>query len=232
MSRIFRVVPNLKKDLVAWWEGQFNGNDSYGTNHLTCNGTASYGLGKVGQAFAMSASTNWWYIESNSNIETGNFDWTWCAWVWPVNNTTAMFPFGKYKYTATTEGEWTVALYGNTSPKKIGLTIWKPDLSDYAEVTKDFTYPGTNWTFLRFGFDVTQNKSFININESGIVYSAALTFTPGPAVNSRLSLGNPTNGAKLSGRVDSVGMWKRLLTDAEGAFLYKSGAGRAYAELQ
>jgi hypothetical protein len=39
--------------LVAWWRGESNAQDSVGTNNGTLGGSAGFGSGKVGQAFAL-----------------------------------------------------------------------------------------------------------------------------------------------------------------------------------
>ncbi len=64
-------VAALPANAVAWWKAENNGLDSIGTNTATAVGSAAYTAGKVGQAFSIPSSGNYFSALAGSGIDIG-----------------------------------------------------------------------------------------------------------------------------------------------------------------
>lgn len=51
--------------LVSWWRAEGNTNDTIGTNHATLNGSVTYALGLVGQAFSFNGTNGYVALPDN-----------------------------------------------------------------------------------------------------------------------------------------------------------------------
>lgn len=85
--------------------------------------------------------------------------------------------------------------------------------------------PVGSFFFFRFWVDPADNKLKARINEGTLLISA-VTLTPATAGAATAVRMQPEINTNLL--VDEVGLWMKVLTDAEGASLYNGGAGRTY----
>lgn len=87
--------------------------------------------------------------------------------------------------------------------------------------------PLNTFVFLRMWVDPSNNRVHCKLNEGTTSSGGAMSpVTTIPAMNLfffRTPIGIAT--------VDEVGIWGRILTDAEGAFLYNGGTGRTFPDL-
>jgi len=88
------------------------------------------------------------------------------------------------------------------------------------------------WNLVTLWHDKTANEICIQIDE-GTADCAAHTLTTHDATGAVL-VGSANAGVStFDGRIDQAGFWKeRVLSSADISFLYNSGNGRAYSELQ
>jgi hypothetical protein len=87
------------------------------------------------------------------------------------------------------------------------------------------------WYFVYADYDAAGNLMRICVND-GTKDSIAHTGGAGGDQNANFILGDmAAGGTALDGSLDQVGFWTRKLTNAEVAWLYNSGNGRAYSEL-
>jgi hypothetical protein len=87
-----------------------------------------------------------------------------------------------------------------------------------------------NWYFLVCWYDLAKGTIQIQVNNGPID-----TLRLEPGISSYDSPHEFTMGASaiyhdgyMNGRIDEVGIWKRILTDEERAALYNQGTGNAY----
>ena len=95
----------------------------------------------------------------------------------------------------------------------------------------NFGSPSTAaWIFIVAWHDSSANTINIKVNNgtaNSASYSSGVNDDTSPFV-----LGATNTGAGfMDGRIDQVGVWKRVLTADEQTFLYNNGNGRAYAGL-
>jgi hypothetical protein len=73
--------------MVAWWPGNGNPNDVFGTNNGALQGSATYAAGKVGQAFSFDGNGDFVQVLNPQNIPAGNSPRTIVAWIKSVGDT-------------------------------------------------------------------------------------------------------------------------------------------------
>lgn len=231
------MANTLLTDLISWWsmnEESGTRDDSHGSNDLADGNTVLYTAGKVGNAADFEATNEeYLWIADNASLSfSGNDDFTfvfWCRlesvaawsqlitkWDWGSNDR----EYQMY-YDDTKE-----RFVGGVSPNGTASTLVDADT---------LGVPATEtWYFIVFYHDSTNDIISIEVNEGGADTEAHATgihddvteFTVGAQRNN-----GAAGGAFLDGEIDEVGLWDRVLTDAEMTWLYNSGNGRSYASL-
>jgi RHS repeat-associated protein len=217
--------------LAAWWslnEASGARNDSHGTNHLTDNNTVASTSGlKTNAASFVTANQEFLSIADNTVLSGGDVDFTISANVYLNSNTSTFVLLNKSDIVATSLMDYRIA--------------YNPGLGFRFRVGPD---GGAQIPYVDSGSDVTTGKwhhviawhdsasNTINIQvDNGAVKSAPYSIGPTDTTYP-FTMGAYSNGATgLDGRVDEAAIYKRILTSSERAWLYNSGAGRAYSEL-
>lgn len=92
------------------------------------------------------------------------------------------------------------------------------------------TISTSTWYFFEMLVNTTAHTLTVNLNRGTAVTTNSITYAANGTDN--LFVGNNLAGtAGWGGRMDSFGMWKRVLTSTELDFLYNAGAGRMYSDL-
>lgn len=201
--------------------------DSFGTNHLTDNNTVTSAVGvaqgpaavpSVGAAAQFTAGNNESLsIASNASLQMGDIAMTFAGWLyfdtWVANRTFA----GKTNATS----EYFFSTTGGDS------FIWS--VKDNGAVhsvnnIRNGFVPG-RWYFVCGYHDPVADTVGFSINGDAFV-TVAYTWGIASTDNNpfKLLVGD-------GGKLDSWGLWKRVLTDADKNWLYNAGAGRVYADL-
>jgi len=200
-------------DIVSWWPGEGNANDSIGTNNGTLMGGASYAPGEVGQAFLFDGSSGYVLIPDSQSLDSFVTNITIELWIF-VNQTT---PNGDWRGIVTkgnsswrlqgVEGENTVNFAAN------GVST---DLSCNKSVNDEqwhhvaAVYDGTNiYMYVDGLLDATKPASgLINQNHDPVLLGA-----------------NPEspNPYYFNGLVDEVTLYNRALSAQEIQNIYESG---------
>jgi hypothetical protein len=85
------------------------------------------------------------------------------------------------------------------------------------------------WYFLDMWFDLPNTTLHLNVNNAASTGVPTASLTGTHAAANAFILGSTAFGSPfLDGIVDSVNLWKRLLTSGERASLYNAGAGLEY----
>jgi hypothetical protein len=188
---------------------------------------ASTGPGGSGgsRVFAI-ADTEWFVRGDHAAISMGDIAVSLAFWAYIDVRAAGVQNFVA-KYTGT-DVEYLVD-YSNSVTK---LRFYVASGTSYANLTNvesTNTPPEATWFFVVCRHDPTNNKLFISVDDgtpAETAYSAG-SWDSG----SDLWIGSNPDNSYLGGRMAKVGIWKKLLSDAEETWLYNSGSGRSYDDI-
>lgn len=218
------MASTLLTSLVSYWkldEASGTRADSHGANSLTSNNSVSSTTGKIGNAADfVPASSQSLSRASNSDLQGGNFDFTFAGWAkFDDYAVSSGFPMAFAKTSGAIEYElfhsgtdiaWRVATVG----------------SGNVLVARPRPTAGT-WFFFECWHDATNDQIGLRLNNDTASTATALGgATVGTGTFRIGARGN--NSLFLDGAIDEVGLWRRLLTSDERATLYNAGNGVTY----
>jgi len=193
---------------------------------LTDNNTVTQAVGKLGNAAQFTAvNSESLTHEDHADLSAANIDFTTTAWVYLDNKTGTQVIVAK----ETSNGgygnyEWSLYYQDTTDRFKYKV---QNGVNSAAIVSADnFGSPSIQtWYLIVVWHDATANTINIQVNggtPNSAGYSAGCFDGSNPFV-----VGGVTDNF-VSGRIDGVGFWKRLLTSDERTALYNSGNGDDY----
>ena len=159
---------------------------------------------------------------------SGNVDFTLAAWVRPTGLATYNTIAGKWNESGSIKE---YVLNWNPTWTQWNLFV-SSNGSSAARVTSEEDMVENGWHFIVGWHDATADKTYIQVNNSGVV-SAAHAGGIFDGAN-EFSIGGysaPTSLHSWNGQIAAVGLWKRVLTSGERTSLFNSGDGKVYAEL-
>jgi len=221
---------SLLTNLISYWkldEASGTRVDSHGTNDLTDNGSVGSGTGIINSAADFESSTPQYLSHSdNSDLSTGDIDFTFACWLKPESVAGNMVIAGKS--TAASGGEEWILRY-NLLADRFRLTVQGG--STYTEIdANSFGFPVVgSWHFVVIWHDSVNNLVGISVNAGTpdtASHTAGVNDGSGP-----FQIGKYPNDPSQywDGLVDEAGFWKRVLTSQERTDLYNSGSGLAYS---
>ena len=222
----FSPTSSLNTSLIAFWRlGEASGTrvDSVGSNDLTDNNTVTQTTGVINNAGQFTRSNNEYLsIADNTDLSTGDIDFSISAWVYFDTNTSSMYIATKFTATGN-QREFTVGFYQPFDRIRAGVST---DGSDDVSLNADnLGSPSTaTWYHIVFWHDATANTINLVVNDgsvdsvshSGGVFDSTADFDIGTLISS---------ADAWDGRIDAVGFWKKVLSSAERTELYNSGNG-------
>lgn len=226
----------LLRDLVAYWKLDENipasaaattRYDSVGLNHLTDNATVTEAGGIRGQAGQFTAANSEYLsIADNSDLQTGNINFTWAAWVYnDANDANTRRIVAK----DDPNGGYQLSINANNDPNPNRFAFYIGAGGGIIATTFGAA-PTGQWIFVVGWFDTSADTINIQINngtvDSATNTSAGMSTSGNPFNMGRYSAG----GGFWNGRIDEIGIWKRVLTAAEKTDLYNSGAGQTITD--
>ena len=220
---------SLLTDLVAHWKLDEVGgtrNDSHGSSHLSEVGLPTGVVGKIGNAVSLNGSTMALSCADNADLSMGDVDFTVAAWVQlastPVGD---MYALGKGVIGAHTH-EYLLGYAGSNGELRFMVA---DSLSSGSISASTFGPVSTStWYFVVAWHDASADTINIQIND-GTVDSDS--YADGSFDSSdAFAIGRPggTAGNYWNGLIDSVSVWRRVLTAGERTQLYNSGSGLDY----
>jgi len=236
----FVSTASLRNNLISWWTldepsagvGAVVRADSFGTNDLGDTGTTESTDGKVNRAADfVPADNNYLSIVDNATLSFGNEDFAFCAWVYLDAKPNNMRLVAKYDNGAN-DREY--LLYFNFAANRF-----------YFSVSSDGTAPGVTsavantlgapalatWYFIVCWHDSVANTLNIEVDDGG-VDSAAHAGGCNDNISPFALGANPVGPAEvLDGRIDEVGIWRRILSADERTILYNDGDGMGYSDV-
>lgn len=225
-------VSSLHNNLIAFWrleEASGTRNDSKGTNHLTDNNTVTQATGKVGFGAQFTiANSEYLSIADNADVSTGDIDFTFACWVYLDAKATTQMIVGKSDATA---GNREYHLYYNQSTDRFLFEVHRATDTGASATANNFGSPtvGT-WYFIVGWHDAAADTVNIQVN-NGTADSTATGGALQASGTAEFDLGRRSFGGSnlyLGGRLDAVGLWKRVLTASERTELFAGAGGREY----
>lgn len=225
-------LPNKLLDkLVSYWpldEQSGNRRDLVGNNTLTDNATVTGNPGPSSNLVLASQftalNTEYLSITSNSSLQTGDIDFTWCFWVY-LDSITGQMMFVA-KYGSAGFREYLVGLNG-------AGTRWLIEVSSdgtaaVSNAAGTLVPTTTAWHFLVAWHDSINDTLNLQVDNDTLGSTA---YSSGVFVGTedlRIGFGNAAGDTATNGRICGVGFWKRVLDASERTWLYKDGIGRLY----
>jgi hypothetical protein len=214
-------------DAVAYWtldEASGTRADTVGTNHLTDNNTVGSAVGKIGTAGSfVRASSEYLSRADNAALSLGASDLTISAWVYlnskpgGPNCIVSKYQSGTNEYLLYYDGSadrFRLLVYTSGSLVWVTANVpGSPALSTWHHVVGTFTLSGAT------GRLIVNDGTADSASGSGTPNDSTWAFTIGA---------NALGTEAFDGRIDEVGIWKRVLTATEITALYNGGAGLTY----
>lgn len=217
----------LLTGLISYWKLNEAGGtrfDSYGVNDLTDSGSTGSVLGMIGNGANFSGTTNL-YHTPGGDFDVGASDFTFAFWV--KMGSVLGFP-GLVCQHADASNDESYILFFAQSPNDAflfdtssnGLTF-DSAVVDTTTISNDVWYYVVAW--------VDQVGGTINIQVNGGVVNSSLFIGPVHSSGQPFRFGQlGSTGNYLTGAMDEVGFWKRVLTPTERTSLYNGGLGLTY----
>lgn len=227
----------LKDNLVAHWKlDETSGDrvDSHASKDLTASANVAYTAGKLGNAAALAAANfDFLTVAEGDGLDTGaDTAWTVACWIKHGSFAQALpFIVGKTNSrSALARCVIGLTLSADRAPQaRVGnnafsaVATWGTPTSDNA------------WHFVVAWHDPAADVVAISVDNgdpvttqwTGGTYNNVYGFHVGAAVT---TTGTVVNGSCYTGAIDSLSVWiDRVLSSADRAELYNSGAGLEYA---
>ncbi len=212
----------LLTSLVAHWrleESSGTRFDAHSGNHLTDNNTVGQAAGKLGNAASFIATNDESLsVADNASVSMGDFDFTIAGWVY---FTTTDFTGVVGKWSA---GTLEYLVYFDGANLRFYVSA---NGSTNVNIANSQGISASTWYFFVAWHDSVANTINLSVNNN----TPALLSHSGGVFDgsSPLYLGHNHEGTTwLNGRLDSVSIWKRVLSAGERTQLYNSGTGLDY----
>lgn len=220
-------------NLVAWWsldETSGTRADSHGSNDLTDNNTVLYGTGVQGNAGDFELSTSEYLsIADNTDLSTGNIDFTICAWV-KAESLGANAAIISKQDTGTPDREYLIG-YANGS-SRFYITVSSDGSATTIEEADNLGAPSTGtWYFIVAWHDAVNDTLNIQVNNGTVDSQAYASGVHDSAADFNIGANNEGGNLYWDGLIDEVAFFKAVLTSEERTWLYNGGNGRVYSDL-
>ncbi len=212
-------------DLISHWrldEASGNAVDAHGTNTLTDTNTVTTAAGKIGTSRQFTATNSEQLaIANNATLDLSASGFTFAGWFY-TDTVAAGFRMMISKDTASAPNRQ-FSFYLNGS---------QPNFEVFNAAGSSLGVPlsavsASTWYFVVGWWDPADSKAYVSINNAAPSVSAgtAALNTSGAA---DFKLGYRNSTFYWDGRIDSVSLWKRVLTSDERTALYAGASGLDY----
>ncbi len=198
--------------IVGWWTGDNTTLDSVGGTVGALLGNATYGPGRINNAFALDGNASGVWVGGLANLEIQNF--TIAAWIQRASSTQATFSANG---TAIIFGFGSGG-YGLGINNTGGVFLTRVDFDN---VTVNAGLTDTNFHHVA----VTKNGTAVTFYVDGVAYPApaygdTFTFSTPAGIGNRAD----TVNSGFFGSIDDVAVFNRPLAPAEIQSIYNAGA--------
>lgn len=217
---------------IAYWkldEASGNRSDSVGANLLTeTSGTIDSVAAKVGNGADFElADSEFFEIADNTDLSTGDVDFTLSGWVKLESKATYQDLVSKYDSASVAE----YTLYYHPGADRFIFEIYNNAGVKVGTVNNGAAVSPGTWYFITAWHDAGANTVNMQVN-NGAVQSGATTGAPSDtAANFRMGADTAAETTFLDGVMDEWAFWKRQLTPQEITALYNNGDGFAFTQI-
>lgn len=212
--------------LEAYWkmdEASGTRVDIVNANDVADNNTVTQAVGKIGNAGQFTqANTEFLSRASTASLTMGDIGFTIAMWIYmdTKGNTTTML------FKGNSGGDFEYLLRYQTGADRL---VWIVE-NDAAQGSVNADGLGSpslaTWYLVIAWHDPTANTLNIQVND-GTVTSAS--YSDGVSADGDpFEIGAIGGASTMSGRIDGVGIWRKILTSQERTDLYNLGAGHDY----
>jgi hypothetical protein len=208
------AASSLLNGLVTYWKlDNLTWADSVGSANLANNGV-TVGTPKLGAGSAEFDGTNYLSLVSNPAVQMGDIDFTITCWALLDTLTSSVAIVSKGNVT----DEYWLGFSG-------AATNFRFYVNNNA-LTATAPVSASTWYFLTAWHEAAANTIYLQVNNGTPV---SLTTSSTPTIGTTdFNIGADPIPRLFDGRIDEVGIWKRVLTLSEISDLYNSGSGLSY----
>ena len=205
-------------EMVSWWSGENSALDRAGTNDGALMNEATYGTGRVGQAFSLDGVDDYITVPNNPSLNPSTI--TVNAWILSNNSPGTYAPpiVQKSDYRG-----YTLELTADSSQVKFWVKLEKtnPDWTNWVGSPGGTLTPGT-WTHVAGIYDGTAVSLYMNGQLIGSTPEVASIVHS----ESDLNIGRNSYETRpfFKGLIDEVGIFNRALSPEEIAAIYNAGS--------
>lgn len=217
--------------LISYWdldEGEGVRYDSKSTNHLTDNGPSGYAVDAIFDYVASFDPPEHLAHADNAELSVGDIDFCVAGWFYLKDKDTSQGLAAQYT-TSGNQRAWQLAYVLGTDQFE---AIFSDDGESSVIILEDTVLGSPSagtWYFIVLWHDATANTVNMQINNGSISsesWSLGVKDSTGD-----FTIGG-VNGGGSDSKISRFGFWKNgLLSAAEKTWLYNSGAGRSYDEI-
>lgn len=221
-------------NLVAWWRGEGNANDSVGGLNGTLQNGATFAPGKVGQAFSLDGVNDYVNVSASTSLNVGAGNGlTIDAWINPAD-ISAQHPLVEWNNSV---GSWGVHLWISVTccvPSAVGPGNLYANIIDsnggFHVISSAPNLITTNaYQHVAVTYEKTSGIATLYLNGSTVAQQNLGVFTPQTTYDMQMGVrrSGGGNGTPYKGTIDEVELFNRALTASEIQSIYSAGsAGR------
>ena len=217
--------------LVSYWkmeETSGNRSDSNSAITLVDGNTVTYNNGIIGNGAQFTlANSEYFSTTSTGLVDFGDSNYTIACWVYldskPAGPNSMLIAT---KYQSDTVRDFLIQYVG--SDQDFRFIVYDGSTSTIGIVSNDVVADIGKWYFLVVYHDATNNLVGISVN--GLAPTTAATTGTAGLTASLFYVGNREGAAPFpwDGKIDEMGVWRRVLTPTEINYLYNNGRGKTY----
>lgn len=228
----------LRDSLVSWWELNETGGtreDAHGSYDLTDYNTVGYGTGKQGNCADLEASNSEYFARSSD-----------CLGLSATGDLSIGFWIKFETSGATPQNFFSFNIQNGSDDKQLSADIGVAgsNIVRFMEGNEVGSITNASWTptvgtwyYISFTYKYNTASTGMNFYVNGVLIasgSSTSTYVSGTVASFTLGAltfgsGLPPYGRYIDGLLDEVGVWSRVLSQAEIYQLYNGGAGIPYS---
>ena len=199
-------------------EADGDANDYHGGLTLTDNNTVTSTDGNFGTARQFTAANSEYFSLDDRRLDVDGGSFTFALWL-KLDSTSV---FGR-----------TLLCKNNSGAREYLLNVDGASALNFVTgdgtATTATTISTGTWYFVVGGYDAGNALAFIQLNDEAMVTAAVATPAAAEAVEFRLGRDKDLAVSEYwDGAIQSVGFWRRVLSEGDIARLYNNGAGLPY----
>jgi hypothetical protein len=215
---------SLDTSIYGVWNGENNANDSVGGNHGVGTGGLTYSTGKVGSAFQFNGTGSAINL-TNNNAFVLNGMFTFSTWIYPTSFSSEKSILHNYPVEGGS-GQKGFQLVLETNGRLRFRYTRTGNLG--GSFSSDSAILLNQWSHIVFSFNLVTGAYQFYTN--GVLVKSA-TYLVGTSIlyptNTALNYAQ-IGSTSYVGKLDSVTLWNKILTQAEVTNLYNGGNGAEY----